>query len=109
MAVFVAGILFGACQPRQPSPVVPEVTPPVLPPPQVGVLVPPSRVVTNELQQVTYTFELPRPSIRGYIIQESRDGKSWSNLGRSTATNYTMVTFVDASASSGKRYRVCLP
>ena len=70
---------------------------------------PPTRVVTNELKHVTYTFELPRPSVRGYVIQESRDGVTWNALGRSTATNFTRVTFVDSTPSSGRQYRVTLP
>jgi hypothetical protein len=71
--------------------------------------VPPALASTNDLQHVTYTFNLPRNAHSGYIIQESRDGVHWMDLGRSTSTNFTRVTFVDSTPSSGKHYRVVLP
>jgi hypothetical protein len=73
------------------------------------VVVQPSKAVTNALLHVTYTFDLPRPSVHGYVIQESRDGREWSNLGRSTATNLTQVTVIDSTPNSGKLWRVALP
>ena len=85
---------------EQPKPIVPTVS---------DLIVPPTRATTNDLRHVTYTFNLPRPPASGYIIQESLDGVTWTELGRSTATNFTRVTFVDATPSSGKYYRVVLP
>jgi hypothetical protein len=74
-----------------------------------NLVVPPTQAATNEQRQVTYTFDLPRPAASGYIIQESSDGVTWADLGRSTSTKFTRVTFVDSTPSSGKRYRVVLP
>ena len=105
--ILVGAGLLTACKAPKPSP--PDVPPPDSPPAQEELVVTATRAVTNELRHVTYTFELPRRPTHGYIIQESMDGKTWSDLGRSTATNLNRVTFVDATPSSGKQYRVSLP
>jgi hypothetical protein len=78
-------------------------------PAAVPVVVPPSSAVTNSLQHVTYTFDLPRPPARGYVIEESIDGQEWIVYGRSSSTNLRQVTLVDATPDSGKQWRVTLP
>jgi hypothetical protein len=103
-------LLTSACRAPAPAtggPVVEPVQPPE-PHPDL-VVVQPSKAVTNALQHVIYTFDLPRPPVHGYVIQESRDGREWSNLGRSTATNLTQVTVIDSTPNSGKLWRVALP
>ncbi|MCL4176426.1 MAG: hypothetical protein KJ072_01590 [Verrucomicrobia bacterium] len=106
------------CQTRQPVSEIPPaaIEPALVPAPTeltteltTELIVLPTRVTTNELHHVTYTFELPRPSARGYVIQESLDGVNWTELGRSTATHFTRITFKDSTPSSGKQYRVSLP
>lgn len=110
-AVFVTiGLALAAgCQPRQPAaPSSPGPLPSAIPT-TPDLVVPPTHASTNEQRHVTYTFNLPRPATGGYVIQESLDGVSWTDLGRSTSTNFTRVTFVDSTPSSGKYYRVILP
>ena len=110
-ALALVGWLTG-CQARRVSTdSLPVVAEPALAPSPSGLqqIVTPTRAVTNELKQVTYTFQLPGPPARGYIIQESLDGVTWTEVGRSTSTRFTRITFMDGTPSSGKQYRVALP
>ena len=107
----VLGLAFGlaACQTRNPAPSPGQVPQEPVVSTAPNLIVPPTQAATNEQRQVTYTFDLPRPASGGYIIQESSDGVTWADLGRSTSTNFTRVTFVDSTPSSGNHYRVVLP
>jgi hypothetical protein len=108
-ALALVGCLTG-CQTRRASTdPLPAVAEPALAPSGLEQIVTPTRAVTNELKQVTYTFQLPGPPARGYIIQESLDGVTWTEVGRSTSSRFTRITFMDGTPSSGKQYRVALP
>lgn len=109
LAALALASALAACQTRNPAPSPGRVPPESVVPTAPNLIVPPTQAATNEQRQVTYTFDLPRPASGGYIIQESSDGVNWADLGRSTSTNYTRVTFVDSTPSSGKHYRVVLP
>jgi hypothetical protein len=110
VAVFATIGLSIGCQTRQPGSEIPAAAiEPALAPAPTELIVLPTRATTNELQHVTYTFELPRPPARGYVIQESLDGVNWTELGRSTSTHFKRITFKDSTPSSGKQYRVSLP
>mgnify|MGYP000918084874 CR=1 FL=1 len=118
MALCAAIGLSIGCKTRQPGSEIPPapVEPALVPAPtnlttdsNTELVVLPTRATTNELHHVTYTFELPRPAARGYVIEESLDGVNWTELGRSTSTHFTRITFRDSTPSSGKQYRVTLP
>jgi len=109
LAALALASALAACQTRNPAPSPGRVPPESVVPTAPNLIVPPTQAATNEQRQVTYTFDLPRPASGGYIIQESSDGVNWADLGRSTSTNYTRVTFVDSTPSSGNHYRVVLP
>jgi hypothetical protein len=112
LLVIVLGSLLvvTACRTSAPSALPPAAA--VLPPEptaETPTIVHPARAVTNSLQHVTYSFDLPRPASDGYIIEESVDGEQWFVYGRSTAANLRQVTVVDATPNSGKQWRVTLP
>lgn len=109
LAVLALAFGLAACQTRQPAPSPANVPPAPAVSIAPSLTVPPTVAATNEQRQVTYTFDLPRPATGGYIIQESSDGVTWADLGRSTSTNFTQVTFVDSTPASGRHYRVVLP
>jgi hypothetical protein len=112
LLVIVLGSLLvvTACRTSAPSALPPPAA--ALPPEptaETPTIVHPARAVTNSLQHVTYSFDLPRPASDGYIIEESVDGEQWFVYGRSTAANILQVTIVDATPNSGKQWRVTLP
>lgn len=107
---FVLGCILLCTACRTPEPPVPP--PPVAipaPPAADPVVIRPASAVTNSLRHVTYTFALPHPPARGYIIEESVDGEEWFVYGRSTSSDRRLITIVDATPDSGKQWRVSLP
>jgi hypothetical protein len=112
LLVLVLGSLLVVTACRTPAPAAFPPPPATIPPEPAAAaptIVHPTKAVTNSLQHVTYSFDLPRPSSRGYIIEESVDGEEWFVYGRSTAANLRQVTVVDATPNSGKQWRVTLP